>query len=360
MAVTTVAYCSREDVKRAPDFKGTARNDWQVDRAIQSAARNIEGHLHRAFYPNNTTKYFDWPNFQSTYPWKIYLDAAELADVTVNVPVVTTGGRANPTVIPAANLYWGPWNYAPPYTFVEIDRSTSSAFGLGPTPQRDVAITGTFGYSIATDPAGTLAAAISSTTATTATVSDGSLVGVGNLLIVDSERMLVTERANASTGQTNLTGLTTANTADVTGTVTDGTQVHLNEVIQIDAERMLVVDVTGNAVTVKRAWDGTVLAAHGAGTTIYASRALTVARGQLGTAAATHLNGAAASIHQVPSLIRDLATAEALNRVLQETGGYADPEGEGTSAIHGLGSALADLWDEAETAYGRVARSRVV
>ena len=360
MAVSRPAYCTREDVKRATDMKVTARNNWQVDRAIQSAATNIEGHLHRVFYPNDTVRYFDWPNFQSTYPWKIYLDQSELADVTVNVPVVTTGGRSNPTVIPAGNIFWGPWNYAPPYTFLELDRTTSSAFGLGGTPQRDVSITGTFGYWIQTDPGGTLAAAVSSTTATTVTVSDGSLVGVGNILIVDSERMLVSERSTVTTGQTNLTGLTTVSTADVTGTVTDGTQLHIDEVIQIDSERMLVADITGNTVTVKRGWDGTVLATHSAATTIYAFRNLTVLRGQLGTTAATHLNGATAVTWRTPPLLRDLALAESVNRVMEETGGYADPQGDGGGAIHGLGSALADLWDEAETTFGRIARSRSV
>lgn len=359
MTVTTPAYCWREDVKRAVDIKESARVNWQIDRAIQSAARNIEGHLHRRFYPNDTTRYFDWPNFQGTYPWKIYLDAAELADVTVNVPVVTTGGTS-PQVIPAANLFWGPWNYAPPYTRLEISRASNSAFGLGSTPQRDVAITGTFGYWIATDPAGSLAAAVSSTTATTVTVSDGSLVGVGALLIADSERMIVSDRSTLDTGQTNLSGLTTASSSDVAGTVTDGTQLHVDEVIQIDSERMLIVDVTANTATVKRAWDGTPLAVHSTATKIYALRTLTVMRGQLGTAAATHSNAAPLVTSRVPSLIRDLAVAEATNRLAQEIGGYSDPEGEGGSAVKGLGSALADLWDEAKTTYGRKARSRVV
>lgn len=356
MAVTTPCYCTREDVKRAVDMKETARNNWQIDRAIQSAARNIEGHMHRTFYPLDTTRRWDWPNFQAAYPWRIWFDASELADVTVNVPVVTSGGN----VIPNSAIFWGHPNYSPPYTYLELDRSKSASFGQGNTPQRDVAITGTFGFGIDTDPAGQLAAAMSDTTGTVAKVSDGSLMGVGDLLIVDSERMLVSQKASLDSGQTNLSGATAANMADVGVTVTDGTQLHVDEYVQIDSERMLIVDITGNLVTVKRAWDGSVLAVHAPGSKIFVFRTLTVARGQLGTAAATHLISAAASIHRVPSLIRDLAVAEATNRVLEETGGYADPQGEGAAAIHGLGSALADLWDEATTAYGRKARRRTV
>lgn len=356
MTVLTPSYITREAVKRAPDFKETARANWQIDRAIQSASRNIEGHLHRIFYPNDTTKYFDWPSFQYAYPWRLWFDQWDLADATVNVPVVMTGG----TVIPASACNFEPVNSGPPYTYLELKRNLSYGFGVGPTPQRDVAITGTWGYWAAKDPAGQLAAAIGSTTATSAVVSNGALVGVGDLLIVDSERMLVSDRANVDTGQTNLSGLTTASTADATATVTDGTQLYVDEVIQLDSERMLIVDITGNTVTVKRAWDGFPLATHSTGTHIYSPRNLTVLRGQLGTAAATHANAAAASIHRVPSLIRDLALAEAVNRVLEETGGYADPQGEGGGAIHGLGSALADLWDEAETTFGRKARIRVI
>jgi sirohydrochlorin ferrochelatase len=353
MAVTEPCYCSREDVKRAVDMKQTARNNWQVDRAIQSVSRNIDKHLHRRFYPEDTVRYFDWPNFQYAYPWRLWFDQYELAAVPT---AVTTGGVA----IPVSAINFEPVNSGPPYTYMEIQRNTNYGFGSGPTPQHDIAVTGTFGYWLQTSPAGSLAAAISSVSATSCTVTDGSLVGVGNLLIVDGERMLVSDRSNVATTQTNLTGLTTASVNDITGTVADGTQLHVDEVIQIDSERMLVVDVTGNAITVKRAWDGFPLATHNTGSTIYAQRQLTLARGQLGTAATTHLNGAPAVIHRVPQLIRDLAVAEATNRVLEETGGYSDPEGEGAGALHGLGSALADLWDEAETGYGRKARRRTI
>lgn len=355
MSVSIPCLCSREDVKRAPDLKESARNNWQIDRAIQSATENIEdqGHLHRRFYPVDATYYFDWPNFQYAYPWRIWLNQYELAAIPTQV---TTGGQ----VIPLSACNFEPVNSAPPYRYLELRRDLSYGFGAGPTPQRDVAITGTFGYWMLTDAAGTLAAAVSSTTATAVTVSDGSLVGVGQMLIVGSERMIVSDRSSNDSGQTVLSGLASALTSDVAIGVTDGTQLHVDETIQIDSERMLIVDITGNVVTVKRAWDGTVLATHGLGTHIYTFRTLTVLRGQNGTAAATHNNGTAAVTWRIPSLLRDLAIAESVNRVIQETGGYTDPQGDGASAAHGLGTALADLWDEAETRFGRKARQRVI
>jgi len=49
-----------------------------------------------------------------------------------------------------------------------------------------------------------------------------------------------------------------------------------------------------------------------------------------------------------------------VNRVLQETGGYARTEGEGAGAHPAPGAGLAEMWDEATTVYGRKARFRAV
>lgn len=358
MVVSIPCLCTREDVKCAVDIKLTARSDWQVDRAIQSATENIEdkGHLHRRFYPVDATYFFDWPNFDYAYPWRLWFNQYELAAVPTATNAVTTGGQT----IPLSACNFEPVNSGPPFKYLELRRDLSYSFGVGPTPQRDVSITGTFGHWMLTDPAGTLATAVSSTTATNVQVSDGSLVGVGQMLIVDGERMVIANRSSLDTGQTNLSGLTTDSMSDVTGTVTDGTQLHVNEVIQVDSERMLITDVTSNAVTVKRAWDGTVLAAHAAGTLIYAFRNLTVLRGQNGTAAATHSIGAAAAVWRIPSLLRDLAIAEATVRVTQEIGGYTTVEGDGESSVKNIGAGLPDLWDEAMTRFGRKARIRVI
>lgn len=353
MAVTRAAYCTRQDVKRSLDIKETARQNWLIDQAIQTASRNIDAHMHRRFYPEDTTFYVDWPNFQRAYPWRIWFDAAELADVTVNVPVVTSGG----VVIPNSAIFWGNPRSSPPYTYLELNRSQPFSFGVGSTPQRDVQITGTRGYQLDTDPAGTLAADITSS-ATTLTVSNSALLGVGSLLIIGAERILCQDAAMTDTGQTNLSGATTNLASDNTITVTDGTKISVDETIAIGGERMLAVDVTGNVVTVIRAWDGSVLATHTAGTAIYAARLYTVGRGQLGTTAATHPSGTAISVFRYPDLIRELATAEASNIVLQRTGGYAELESGGQAQA--LAAGLPDLWDEATTAHGRVARQRVI
>lgn len=68
MSVSTPCYCSREDVQASIDFTDgiTTSVQQKTDRAIQDAARNIEGNLHRLFYPYDSTKFWDWPLGRTT------------------------------------------------------------------------------------------------------------------------------------------------------------------------------------------------------------------------------------------------------------------------------------------------------
>jgi hypothetical protein len=352
VAVTRPCYASREDVKTALDFKETARSNPQIDRAIQAASRDIDAHAHRRFYPEDLTKFFDWPNYTGAYPWRLWLEQHDLITLTA----ASSGGVA----IPTANIFLEPVNSGPPFTYLELDRSKTSAFGQGSTPQRNISLTGTWGHSADKDPAGSLAAALTDTTGTAATVAATAAIGVGNVIYADSERLLVTDRSMVTTSQTQQgAGAGTASAADVTLAVTDGTKYAVGEVLLLDSERMLVVDIAANNLTVKRAWDGSVLATH-SGSTVFAARLLTVTRGALGTTAATHLNAAPLTVHRVPTMVRDLAIAEAINTVLQETSGYARMVGSGDTVMPASGAGLADLWDEVMTAFGRSARQLVI
>lgn len=259
MAVYRPCYATRQDVKSALDIALTADYDAQVDSAIQAAAEDVDRLTHRRFYNVIETHRWDWPNFQGAYPWRLWFDAAELADTTVNVPVVTSGGN----VISNSDIFWGPWNYSPPFRFMELNRATSASFGQGDTPQQDVAIAGTFGYWTRTRAAGSLAAAVSSTTAATITVTDSSVVGVGDVITIDSESMLVQDCALADTGQQQTgSGVSTASDADVSLTVGTGSDLHTGELVQLDSEFMLITSIAGNVCTVERAVNGSVLATH--------------------------------------------------------------------------------------------------
>lgn len=355
MAVTNACYCTREEVQRTLDITPSQLDNVRIDRAIESAREVIDGLTHRRFHNVIETRYFDWPNYQYAYPWRVWMDAAELADVTVNVPVVTTGG----TVIPAANLFWGNPTYATaPFNYVEINRATNSSFGVSTTPQRDIAITGTFGYWIKTVPAGALAAAVTDTTGTSVTVTSSASPGVGDVMTVDSESMLVADRNWVTTTQTQSSGVSTALASDNALTVSGGT-FYAGETLLLDSEQMLVLSVNSSVLTVKRAWNGTVLATHSSAT-IYAGRLLTVVRGFGGTTAATHSNSAAVVIAMIPPGIKTLAIAEAENTLLQGLSGYAREVGEPGANQPATGGSLPDLRSQVYTQYGRKSRRRVI
>lgn len=356
MTVNRPCYTTREAIMRAADIHPGVQSIEAVDRANESAAENIDGMLHRRFYCVIETQKWDWPNFQFAYPWRLWFDESEIADITAPAPVVTSGGVS----IPNTAIFFGPWRKAPPYRNMELDRSKNVGFGNGSTPQQEIQINALFGYWNRMANAGTLAVAMTDTTSTTATMSSSATPGVGDVMIVDSERMLVQDRTFITTGQTQQgTGCGTDKASDNALAVTDGTKFSLFETLVLDQERMFVYQIVGNILTVKRGYDGSVLDTHEAAP-IYAGRQITVTRGDFGSAAATHSINAVAKTQIVPSMVRDLALAEASVQVSQELGLYNDPQGEAGATVSGFGASLADKWEEAETRYGRQLRSRVV
>jgi len=376
--ITRPAYCSRDDVKRAMDLEVTTVDDRRIDRAIQSVAETIEGHLHRYFYPLDSTHFLDWPNWQYAYPWTFWFDQPGGHDLWVMTQMQSPSG----TTIPLWQVFLEPVNRKPgwPFTRMELDRSTTAAWGAGPTPQHSIWVTGTWGW-YSPVAAGTLTASAGTSDATVM-VSDGSQAGAGDVLILEpgtaaapfpaypgtagalgavtGERCIVTGKSAAATGLTQSgAGCSTQSASDVALSTTGSGILNVGEVILLDQEQMLITDITGSVATVKRAWNGTILQSHSAAT-VNAYRQLSVLRGQLGTTAASHAQASAVAVHRAPGLIRDLSIAESLNRVLQETSGYARTAGSGEAAMPAPGLGLADLWDECETTFGRKGRIRAI
>lgn len=377
MAINRPALCNRDEVKRALDIEGiTATSDNRIDRALATVADTIEGQMHRVFYPLDTSRFFDWPNYQYAYPWTLWFEQWDLVCATaIQSPRGTT--------IPLYQVFLEPVNRKPgfPFESMQLDRSTNVGWGMGPTPQHSIYVSGTWGFGADTDPAGTLTAGIGTTDATIS-VSDSSLSGVGDVLVLDpgtaaapypafpgtagavgsptGERVLVTGRAAIATGLTQSgAGCSTASSEDNTLATTGSGTLNAGEVILLDQERMLIQEVISGVATVKRAWDGTYLADHTAAA-VNAYRQLSVLRGQLGTTAASHSSSAVVARHRVPSLIRDLSIAECLNQVLQEGSGYARTVGSGETAMPAPGMGLAEKWDEARATYGRKARKMAI
>ncbi|MGE5828098.1 MAG: hypothetical protein ACM30G_06985 [Micromonosporaceae bacterium] len=341
-------------MKQALDSKETARNNRQVDRACAAATRAIEGLTHRSFVPWTGTRYLDWPNFQYARSYRLWLDSNEVASVSTLV----SGG----VTIPSTDYFLRRSDDLDeaPYTHIEIDLDSSAAFSSGNTHQRSVAITGVFiGCPVEEEAVGTLSADLAASTSATATITwTTARFGVGDILRIDNERVIITERTMVDSTQNLATPLTAAANI-VTVAVTNGGAFAVDETLLLDSERMLVVDIAGNNLTVKRAWDGSVLATH-AGSDIYTLTGVEIARAQLGTTLAAHTNGATIYRYVVPPLVRDLAIAEAMNELLQESAGYARTAGSGDNERELSAKGLKALREDVYARYGRKARKRAV
>jgi len=339
-------YVTREAVQAALDVASTARTSARIDECIAAASRDVDGLTHRVFYPWTGTRYFDWPDQRGSFGYRLWLNADELVDVTT----VVSGGET------ITDYFAGPSSTGV-YNRIEVNRDTLGVFNTGDTPQRSIAITGTYcGCELRDRAAGALADALNSSD-TTFNVTDGSLVGVGSVLRVDSERMQVTAKGVVDS-TTTLSGNVNANNGTTTIPVASGAAVNAGEVILVGAERMLVTDVAGNNLIVKRPWDGTVLAAHSTSDVVYVYRRVTVTRGDLGTTAASHLDAAPIRAHVPPALVSELTLAYALNMLLQGRSAYSAVVGSGENQREASGRGVRALADDTMRAYGRHGRMR--
>ncbi|MGD9749783.1 MAG: hypothetical protein AB7W59_02190 [Acidimicrobiia bacterium] len=342
-------YATREDVMAALDVAETTRTAGQIDRLVAAASRQVDQLCHRVFYPTSTTRYLDWPAPQHGTSYRLWLDGDH---EVISLTSVTSGGVA------LTGYFLEPQSAGPPYTRLEVDLSGTDSLDAGDTHQRSVVLVGVFGACADTTEAGLLAEVLDSSE-TAVDVSDSSTIGVGSLLLVDSEYMQVTRRGLLSTGQT-ISGNLAAAKAGTTVTVADASGIVAGEVVTIDAERMLVTDTTATTLLVERAWSGSVLAAHTSGATVYAPRTLTVERAQRGTQAAAHNSGATVYRHTPPPLVRQLTIAEALVGLAREQSGYARTVGSGEATRNASGADLNDLRKQVKAAHGRKMRTRSV
>ena len=353
-----VFYTTRESVQDAFDIREAAHRSTQIDEAIASASDDIDGWLNRhkhGLAPRTATRYFNWPGYDYSQSWRLWLEENELISVTT----LTSGG----TVIAPGDYLLEPVNSGPPYTYIELDLTSQAAFSNSGTHQRAIELVGVWGINDDRKPAGTLAEALDASE-TAVDVSDASLVGVGDVLTVDSEKMLVTGRSSLATGVNLGTALTAAKNNQTIAGISGGFNV--GEVLLINNERMKIIENNGTDLTVIRAYDGSTLAAHSIGAGLFSFRTLTVERGALGTTAATHLISTAITKWDVPSLVKDLCKAEAITRIEQEMSAYgsrvysdeAERDSSGTEVVAGRG--LTDLRKSCARRYKRKFRVRAI
>lgn len=338
-------YTTREAVKNALGSKLTACDDSQVDEAIETGARSVETLCNRAhFHPWLGVRYFDWPAYTGGQAWELDLEEFPL----VRLDSITAGGDA----LDVSTLILEPRNLGPPYFTIAADTETGTTFGAGSGGrQRRAAPLGLWGWSDTTAPAGLLAEALDASE-TGVDVTDSSRVGVGTLLEVGDEWMNVTGRDLLDTGQNTSGALGADDTDDAVG-LSDGTLFAVGEELWVDSEAMLLVAKSGNTGTVRRAWNGTRLAAHLTGADLYAPRRLTVERAAAGTTGAEHDSAAPVGRWLVPGGVWSLNLAEAVAQVENEQAGYARTTGEGEGARETGGRQIVAKRAEVRNRYGR-------
>jgi len=340
-------YCTRESVMYAPDIRATAYIGDQIDDAIISGARSVDKLTHRTFYPWYGTRTFDWPNAQNAGSYRLWLDQNDLTSLTS----ASSGGidiSSSVLLSPASG---------PPFTRIELDRATGAAFNQGSgTGQRSISLTGVWAYSNQESLAGTIAVDASSGDSTIRYTPIARVIGIGATARINAERLLVSGKQWVDSGQS---GSLAASAAATSLSVSDSSVFIPGEELMIDSEVLLVQGVRAGALIVKRAWAGSVLAAHSA-SGIYWPRDLLVERGALGTTAAAATSGTQIHLHNPPAPIAQLNRAYALDTLFQEGSAYARTVGSGDSERPATGRGVRELEDRVYGAYGRRYRARAV
>lgn len=176
-------YTSLEAVKAELGQTSTTQ-DARLKRLIERASAYLEGATHRWFVPVTDTRSFDAPAGAR--------DPLLLDQDLLSATAISDGGGA----VALTDVVLYPLNAVRARV---IELAPTESWETGTTEQAAISVTGQWGYSADLDVTGAiLAAAISSTTATTITVSDGSLIETGWCLLVDNEQLFVTGISGAT------------------------------------------------------------------------------------------------------------------------------------------------------------------
>lgn len=183
-----------------------------VRRLLEAASRTMDQHAGgRCFGPRTETRSYDLgagalrddrlldPGSALSFPdyWPSRLSGAgvvPLDDWLISATTVTAydgtarGSSQTLTEGIAGDYLLEPYNDTPKVR-LKLQENTAKSLAAG---QQTLTIAGTWGYCNRTAAAGTLGAAISSTTATSVTMTAGHSVSAGMTLLVDSEQLAVT------------------------------------------------------------------------------------------------------------------------------------------------------------------------
>lgn len=295
-------------------IKGATENA-KIDRLIAASSLAFERDTNSKFIPVTETRTYDIADAEGRC---LYLDAHLISVSTL------TDENGSREWTEGTHFELEP-RHAPPYTQVQALLAGAYRWSGSTSDENAISIAGDWGYSADTESAGSLGAIVTDETDTTITVKDGSVIGVGDTLLIDSERLFVSEVADVDLAVNlsgNLAAQRTTTTVTLSGAPTDA--VNVGEVIRINDERMKIRAINSTTVViVDRAWDGTTLAAHTSGDDIYIERVFSVTRGEGGTTAVTHADDTVIARYTPPLDVVTVVTEEAIAGAIREAGGAA-------------------------------------
>ena len=343
-------YVSREDVKRTLRIDGVER-DAVIDDNIAAASIELERLTHTNFIPETEERKYDWPQRHG-------LNGALILDRHLIALTAITKKGADATAMTVGNLILQPANEGPPYHQIDIDQSTAERYeSSASTNPQVIRPTGRWGWSEDTAVAGTIDDSgniTSDAAATTFVCADGSLIEVGDTLLIETEALLVTERDFAARGSILINDASvTASRPNTEITVDNSHGLNAGEVFKLNSEEMFIESIAGNVLSVIRAHNGTALAAHNNDTAVHVPRTLTVTRAANGTTAATHADSTAISRYVPPQDIRNLCRALTIQYITQSGAGWTGAIGGGEAQRESRGILVDRLTMKTKLRYKR-------
>lgn len=335
-------YASLTEVKRAADIPASPLYDLKVSDVMSEATDAVESLCSRVFYPTLATRYFPWPQDRTQGPSLLRLGSSE----AISLVSVVNGDGSTIGTSRLKLIKEGQVDDGPPYSAIQVDGSFVTN---GEFPDRSIAITALYGHQL-----NERSAAVTTTnlSGSTVDISNASLIGVGSLIRIGDERLVVTQRGWKNTG--NVTPVTVDDEeSDDRFTLSIGSTLNVGEELFIGNERMLITEIIGNDVIVDRGAYGSVLSVHSGVTTVYVNRSLTVERAVLGTTSTDTLSGAGVQLFMFPPLVRQLCRAEALNIIQQDAASYGSRSGSNQGEMPMSIKGLQDLRETVRSKYAR-------
>lgn len=336
-------YASLTEVARAADIPSSALFDAALADVLDQATDAVREACHRDFEPTVDTRWFSWPQDITQNPRMLRLGRNEL----VSVSAITNGDGEAVTVGDVTLIKEGAGDDGPPYNAIINPGGWNQNADV---KERSIGITGVYSGCPVNEQA--VALTVSNLTGTTVDIDDSSLIGVGSLIRIGTERLVVTRRGWLNSGNLASITLDAEETEDIF-TVTDGTDYRVNETLLIESEQMLITDIVDNRLIVQRAYNGSALAAHTAQTVVYVNRRLTVERAVLGTEDTDTASGATVYLYSYPGLVRQLCKAEALQIISQDAASYGSRSGSNQGEMPMAVKALPELRARVVGMYGR-------